>query len=92
MPAASSRSVSCFRGRVALPLLAIVLVESVAMGFISKTVPQLNILSLGFPLRILIGFAIVALGLVVVDDVLMDAFNDTLTQLFSWLESLSGGA
>lgn len=78
--------------RVALPLLGIVLVESVAMGFIAKTVPQLNILSLGFPIRILAGFAIVAAGLSIMSDVLMDEFNNMFSQLFMWLESLSGGS
>lgn len=75
--------------RVALPLLAIVFIESVAMGFIAKTVPQLNILSLGFPLRILAGFAIIATGLAIMHDILLDEFNDTLTQLFDWLASLT---
>ena len=41
--------------RVAAPLLALVFLETIAMGFIAKTVPQLNILSLGFPLRIMVG-------------------------------------
>ena len=73
--------------RVAMPLLAIVFIESVAMGFISKSVPQLNILSLGFPLRIIVGFAIVATGLAIMHDILLDDFNDTLTQLFDWIAS-----
>ncbi|MCZ6836559.1 MAG: flagellar biosynthetic protein FliR [Planctomycetota bacterium] len=77
-----------FAMRVAMPLLAIVFIESVAMGFISKTVPQLNILSLGFPIRILAGFAIVAFGLAVMHDILLDEFNDTLTTIFDWIESL----
>lgn len=75
--------------RVALPLLGIVLIQSVAMGFIAKTVPQLNILSLGFPLRILMGFGIVAVGVTVMGDVLMDEFNSMFTQLFDWLETLT---
>ena len=34
-----------------------VFLETVAIGFIAKTVPQLNILSLGFPMRIMVGSA-----------------------------------
>ena len=78
--------------RVAMPLLAIVFVETVAMGFISKTVPQLNILSLGFPVRILAGFAIVAASLLVFHDLLLEEFNSTLTMLFDWIESLGNAS
>lgn len=44
--------------RVAAPLLAIIFLETVAMGFIARTVPQMNIMSIGFALRILIGLAV----------------------------------
>ena len=42
------------------------LVESIGTGFLMKTVPQLNILSFGFPLKILLGVftLIAALGAV----------------------------
>ncbi len=72
--------------RVSAPLLAIIFLESIAMGFVSKTVPQLNILSLGFPLRILAGFAIIALGLVVIDEVVMDSVDFVLQLLFEWID------
>ncbi len=73
--------------RVAAPLLALIFLETLAMGFVSKTVPQLNILSLGFPLRILAGIAIVALGLYVINDVMMVAINDAMFATFEWIES-----
>ena len=76
--------------RVAAPLLAIIFLESVAMGFVSKSVPQLNILSLGFPIRILAGFAIVALGLVVIDEVMMEGIDEMLRALFGWIEAQQG--
>jgi flagellar biosynthetic protein FliR len=73
--------------RVAAPVLALVFLESVAMGFMAKTVPQLNILSLGFPLRILAGIAIVALGLWVIDDVVMDEIAWVLDGIHAWVGS-----
>lgn len=44
--------------RVAAPLLCLVFLETVAMGFIARTVPQMNLLSVGFPIRILMGIAV----------------------------------
>lgn len=72
--------------RVAAPLLALIFLETLAMGFVSKTVPQLNILSLGFPLRIMAGIAIVGLGLFVINDVMMEAIDETVHVIFDWIE------
>jgi len=41
--------------RVAAPLLCIVMLETAAMGFVARTVPQMNILSIGFAVRIVLG-------------------------------------
>lgn len=73
--------------RVAAPVLALVFLQSVALGYVSKTVPQLNILSLGFPVRILLGIGIVMLGLVVINDVLMDMIEVVLDAIFDWVQS-----
>jgi flagellar biosynthetic protein FliR len=72
--------------RIAAPLLALVFLESLAMGFIAKTVPQLNILSLGFPIRILIGLGVLAAGLVVINDVMMDGIDHAMRLMFVWVE------
>jgi flagellar biosynthetic protein FliR len=72
--------------RVAAPVLALIFLQSTALGYISKTVPQLNILSLGFPLRIMVGIFMIALGLVVINEVMMDGIDEMLTALFQWIE------
>jgi flagellar biosynthetic protein FliR len=73
--------------RVAAPLLALVFLESIAMGFLAKTVPQLNILSLGFPIRILAGLLIIAVGLAAIDAVLLEAVDDAMASIHAWVES-----
>jgi flagellar biosynthetic protein FliR len=73
--------------RVAAPLLALIFLQTLGMGFIAKTVPQMNILSLGFPLRVLAGLTIISLGLVVMDEVVMGLVDDTLGLMFEWIES-----
>jgi flagellar biosynthetic protein FliR len=75
--------------RVAAPLLALIFLQTLAMGFIAKTVPQMNILSLGFPLRVMAGLLIISLGLVVMDEVVMELVDDTLGLVFEWIESHS---
>lgn len=72
--------------RVAAPLLALVFLETVAMGLVAKSVPQLNILSLGFPIRILAGIGVLALGLWAIHDVAMEGMNEAFSAMFQWIE------
>jgi len=64
--------------RVAAPLLCLVFLETVAMGFIAKTVPQLNILSMGFPLRIILGLWLIAAVMIVTADPLSAAMGEAV--------------
>lgn len=41
--------------KIAAPVIAALLLTTVALGIVSKTVPQINILIVGFPLNIGIG-------------------------------------
>lgn len=41
--------------KIALPFLAALLTADVAMGFIARTVPQMNVFIVGLPLKILLG-------------------------------------
>ena len=77
--------------RVAAPLLALVFLETLAIGFISKTVPQLNILSLGFPIRIMVGLATIVVGVVVLQEVLIDYIDIVLVTMQDWIQA-GGGA
>ncbi len=63
--------------RVAAPLLVLVFMETVAMGFIMRTVPQMNILSIGFALRIMAGTSILIAAIAVEGQV----FREVLLQM-----------
>jgi flagellar biosynthetic protein FliR len=47
--------------RLAAPLLVMLLLLTVALGFIARTVPQMNIMVVGFPLQIAVGFVFLIL-------------------------------
>jgi len=72
--------------RIAAPVIALTFLESLALGYVSKTVPQLNILSLGFPIRIMLGFGMLMFGVAVINDVLTEEFGLMLDALFTWIE------
>lgn len=74
--------------RVAMPVMVILLLESVALGFIMKTVPSINIMNVGFPIRILLGLFMVVSALVVTLEVLMAEIGADLEHLRQWAASL----
>jgi flagellar biosynthesis protein FliR len=41
--------------QIALPVIVTLLLVSLSMGILGRTVPQLNILVVGFPIKILVG-------------------------------------
>lgn len=68
--------------RVAAPLLCLVFLETVAMGFVARTVPQLNVLSLGFPLRIVVGMILLIGAVSLMYDALIPEVRQALAALY----------
>ena len=78
--------------RVAAPVLTLVFLESLMMGYLAKTVPQLNILSLGFPIRIIAGLGMLLLSLYVMNEVIIDGIDVMLNRMFLWIGGCSPAA
>ncbi|MDP7009326.1 MAG: flagellar biosynthetic protein FliR [Phycisphaerales bacterium] len=53
-----------FSLRMALPILAVLLLQTAALAVVARSMPQLNIFSVGLPLRILVGFLVLSGGVV----------------------------
>ncbi len=47
--------------KIALPVVATIFLISVSMGILAKVAPQMNIMMLGFPLKIIVAFSVLAL-------------------------------
>lgn len=69
--------------RIAMPLLCILFLLRVAMGFIGRTVPQMNILSVGFIFYILAGLVVLVVGGATGLRVFRDTLEETLQQVLS---------
>lgn len=76
--------------RVAAPTLGMILVVLVAMGFIMKTMPQINVLSVGFAIKIMGGLSILAFSLFTINTVLAGHVVEALVELDQWVQSLAG--
>jgi flagellar biosynthetic protein FliR len=60
--------------RLAAPVVAVLVVSDVALALVSRTVPQLNVFMLGFPLKAGMGM----LALILVLPLLAQAFGPVL--------------
>lgn len=61
--------------RIAAPLLCLIFLQTVALGFIARTVPQLNIMSVGFTVRILNGVTFLVAFVSIAAWVFIDELN-----------------
>ena len=73
---------------VAAPTVAVMAAISVTVGFLGRTVPQINLLSIGLPLRAAAGLFLLALSLPPAFDVLADTLDVGLTELHAALTGL----
>lgn len=72
--------------RVAAPVVITLFLMNLAMGFVSRTVPQLNITTLGFSLKGLLAFAMIAASLPAAGE----AFADGLDEVLGWVGEMLG--
>jgi flagellar biosynthesis protein FliR len=74
--------------RVSAPVLCIVLLLMIAMGFVMKTMPQINILSVGFALKIIFGLGILILALIAIQSAATDEIIRVTNLIVQWAQSL----
>ena len=76
--------------RVAAPVILVLLMVSVAMGFVVKTVPQFNILVVGFPIKIAVGLAVLGISMTFFGQVFGSLVGGMEEEIVSLLGALQG--
>lgn len=71
--------------RLAAPMFVTMMIVDVSMGCISKTMPQLNVMSAGMAIRGIIGILVLALGIAAVGGVLQGSLSDHMGGVFDYL-------
>ncbi|MBU8869853.1 MAG: flagellar biosynthetic protein FliR [Gemmatimonadales bacterium] len=75
--------------RIAAPVVLVLLLVSASMGVIVKTVPQINVLIVGFPVKIAVGLATLGISLVFFHQVVDQMFLGMEEQLAKVLLAMS---
>lgn len=60
--------------RVGGPTIVALLLALLTLGFLSRTMPQLNILTIGFPIKLSIALLVMAMTMMTLEPVLLDTF------------------
>ena len=74
---------------LAMPIMGTLLLTSVTLGILSKAAPQMNILMLGFPLKILIGFLVLVFVSPIIIDLMYGQFEIYLDHLNKMIQKFS---
>ncbi|MBI4578809.1 MAG: flagellar biosynthetic protein FliR [Planctomycetes bacterium] len=61
--------------RASGPTVVALMLALLALGFLSRTMPQLNILTVGFPLKLVVALVVMALTMMSLEPVLLEAFE-----------------
>lgn len=70
--------------RIGAPALITLFLVNVALGFVARTVPQLNVTMVGFSIKGLVAFLIMALSLPAAMDVFIEAVDDAGGLVFAF--------
>lgn len=78
--------------RVAAPVTGMTLLLVVALGVVGKTMPQLNIMAVGFTMKIVAAISILAAATHTISAVAGDDLRDVLARITEWAHSLAPAA
>lgn len=77
--------------RLAGPVLLTLTLTLLALGVLMKTMPQFNILSVGFSIKIGVGLFVMAVSIRVSDGVMSEALAEGLDRVGWWLDQMADG-
>lgn len=76
--------------RMALPVSVTLLLVTIAMGFLARAVPEMNVFIFGFGLRIVVGMWVIVLGLPILAEVFQALFERAAREGQATLQALAG--
>lgn len=76
--------------QIALPIVGALFLIDVALGILAKTVPQLNIFAVGFPLKIFAGFILLLLSMPIFFYLLQILFEKIIISMSQLIRLLGG--
>ena len=76
--------------QMSAPVVAVIFLVTLALGITGKTVPQLNIFVVGFPIKIVVGFLVLLVTMGAIVQVMGNVIELTIVSLRNFMEFLGG--
>lgn len=76
--------------RVAAPVIGLIMLVEVALGVLMRTIPQINILSIGFGLKILIGATMLFFASAFMAEAIAEHVVEVMRAVVSWASNFEG--
>lgn len=78
--------------RVSLPVIGTAALMMIVLGVMTKTLPQLNIMTVGFTIKILAGLAVLVFAAEAIAEAVGVDISAALNTASAWVQSLAGGS
>lgn len=72
--------------KIAAPVTAVILITDLALGIISKSMPQLNVFQLGMPIKIIVGLAVILITIGAFRGVVHVIMQGTNEEIYKFLQ------
>jgi flagellar biosynthetic protein FliR len=76
--------------KISLPVVGVLLVTDMAMGILARTVPQMNIFVVGFPVKIAVGMLVILLSLPLYAFILKILFDSSFGDVIRLMKVMGG--
>lgn len=76
--------------QMSAPIIATLFLVTLALGITGKTVPQLNIFVVGFPIKIAVGFIVMVVTMGVMVEVMKDVIELAIVSMRNFMDILGG--
>jgi flagellar biosynthetic protein FliR len=75
--------------KISAPIIAAILATDVALGVISRAVPQMNVFVLGMPLKIIIGLVVIIITIPVFGSLIKGMIESMNTEMFNLMKNMA---
>ncbi len=75
---------------MALPVIAVLFISDIVFGFLARTIPQINMFSVGIPTKILLGIMVIFLSLPTFGQYFREVFQSMFGQLNNLIHGIGG--
>lgn len=73
--------------RVSAPAIGLIMATMVAMGFLMRTIPQINVLTVGFAIKIMGGLVVLLFSLFAINTAMTGHLEETLEAVGAWVRA-----